>query len=223
MPALVTKDTAKNDYVRHACTLEEDEPHDLEAICSRTSEIKTPVGNCFLEDQEKSDIPRNLGAVTNSRVFLNKDRIESNRIELTQDDLNLRDFMQNSNLESYKPSLDQFTNGCKVSFQLNELHWPSQDDDEILIQDLSEFPLDGRFCSTSKKEDGCVLHKEAINRQKSLLRKSINESLLDFIPPPQEAPGDEYEIKSPPRSFMNMIRSIISLGSVRPDPPTLEI
>ena len=75
--------------------LDDDDPHDLEDICSRTSEIKTPVGNCFLEDRERSDVPRNLDAVTNSTVFLNKDRIESNRIELSQDDLNLRDFMQN--------------------------------------------------------------------------------------------------------------------------------
>ena len=39
-----------------------------------------------------------------------------------------------------------------------------------------------------------------------------------FIPPPQEAPAEEFNIRSPPLSFLSMIKSIIQSPCAAPDP-----
>ena len=87
------------------------------------------------------------------------------------------------------------------------------------MKDLKEFPLDEKFCSAhSSKEKPSVIHTRAIERQKELIGKSTPLPIRDYMPPPQEAPKEEYAIRSPPLSFMSLIKSIINSPCMSPSP-----
>ena len=68
----------------------------------------------------------------------------------------------------------------------------------VVPLDFAELPLDERFVSVSKPEKHSVLHMKAIDRQKDLIGKSTPLPLINCLPPPQEAPPEEYAIPSPP-------------------------
>lgn len=91
--------------------------------------------------------------------------------------------------------------------------------EEKIKVDLRELPLDEAFCSSTVPEKKSVMHLQAINRQREMLGESTPTELRDYIPPPQEAPEEEYAIPSPPRSFLSLIRSIIAFEPPRPSSP----
>ena len=102
--------------------------------------------------------------------------------------------------------------------QPSQLKLPS-DGKEELMMDLKDFPLDGRFCSSSSKTSRSILHSEAVKRHRDLLSKHDVEELRDYILAPQEAPPEEYAVTSPPSSFMALIKSIIASPTLKPKPP----
>ena len=86
--------------------------------------------------------------------------------------------------------------------------------------DLYELPMKGDFVSVSGREEKTsIQHAKAIERQRELIGELTPDILLSYLPPPQEAPLHEYAIESPPKSFIGLIKSILSQPEVRKDHP----
>ena len=86
--------------------------------------------------------------------------------------------------------------------------------------DLYELPMKGDFVSISGREEKTsILHSKAIERQRELIGELTPDILLSYLTPPQEAPLHEHAIESPPKSFIGLIKSILSQPEVRKDPP----
>ena len=118
---------------------------------------------------------------------------------------------------------------------LNDLYFKSSNNDKpqqvsksnesshvkpnVIPFDFTELPLDEKFVSVSKPEKQSVLHLKAIERQKDLIGKSTPLPLINCLPPPQEAPPEEYAIPSPPKSFVSIIQSILLSPLVRKEKP----
>ena len=107
-----------------------------------------------------------------STVFQNLVVIQN---DLLENDKDLIEFMKNSTIARLDLSKLVIIVDHKVGFRLNEF--------KELIQDLIYFPLDRKYSSTMKIEEGCILYKEVIQRQKFLLCKLISITLSDFILP----------------------------------------
>ena len=97
------------------------------------------------------------------------------------------------------------------------LSFPDCTDKDIM--NLSELLMDGSFISASKRGKSSMLHSQAIDRRKELIGKSTPLPFINHLPPPQEVPPEEYAIPSPSRSFMALIKSIMSAPSLRKEPP----
>ena len=64
------------------------------------------------------------------------------------------------------------------------IHLPSKEN-EVLRQDLSDFPLDKRFVGMKSKGEKSVLHEEEIDRMRRFLGKCADDNhLSEFIIPP---------------------------------------
>ena len=78
--------------------------------------------------------------------------------------------------------------------------------------DLKEFLLNENFCSSKEKQS--AMHLQATQRQREMIGKS-HSSIGSYVPPPQDTPLETCAIKSLPRSFINLMRSIICWTSPR--------